>query len=428
MYFSRIVPIFVALLVPGIPAQPDARAGDHQLVLVGGKGNTCKEDPGCFNRLHPDIPAAARAAPGQTILFRTRDAADALGVVPAQTYAKPASLDFDIGRVHPLTGPVYIDGARAGDVLAVTIKNIDPGRYAWTLAMPTGFAGDLIQGPRLVIWRLDRNHAVTDGIPGVKVPNSSFPGVITTLPGPGQLEQMLAREQALEKAGGTVRLPDPHGAVPADLCGPGAAEKDRCLRTTPPREHGGNMDIRYLQAGVTVYLPCYIAGCGLAIGDLHYAQGDGEVSGTAIEMSADVWVETRVLQDGPDLRHGPHYAGPASLLDIPSRTFYAVTGLPLKPAGFVPPGSAWLQSPKIAGLQNLSGDIRLATRNALEAMIDYITAGYGYDRQQAYIIASIAVDLHITQLVDMPNVGVTAILPLDIFTAGHPERPEQGKK
>ena len=70
------------------------------------------------------------------------------------------------------------------------------------------------------------------------------------------------------------------------------------------------MDIRYLQAGVSVFLPCFVDGCGLAIGDLHYAQGDGEVSGTAIEMSADVWVTTELLKEGPDLSRGPHYGGP----------------------------------------------------------------------------------------------------------------------
>ena len=70
------------------------------------------------------------------------------------------------------------------------------------------------------------------------------------------------------------------------------------LRTIPPREHGGNMDIRYLQAGVSAYLPCFADGCGLAIGDLHHAQSDGEVSGTATEMYADVWVTTEPVKRG----------------------------------------------------------------------------------------------------------------------------------
>ncbi|HKJ20453.1 MAG TPA: acetamidase/formamidase family protein, partial [Woeseiaceae bacterium] len=109
------------------------------------------------------------------------------------------------------------------------------------------------------------------------------------------------------------------------------------------------------------------------------------------------------------------YEGPASVLGIPSKRFYAVTGFPLKEAGTVPADLAYMDSPKIAGLSNLSSDINLAARNALAAMIDYIMTEYGYDRPQAYMIASIAVDMRIGQLVDVPNVGVTAVLPLDIF-------------
>ena len=177
------------------------------------------------------------------------------------------------------------------------------------------------------------------------------------------------------------------------------------------------MDIRYLQSGVTIYLPCFVDGCGLAVGDLHYAQGDGEVAGTALEMDATVTLTVDVLKDGPRLDRGPHYEGPARLLDIPSRRFYATTGFPLKVAGEVPPRSDYLESKKIAELENLSNDLTLASRNALLAMIDHIVDSYGYTREQAYIIASVAVDLRIGQVVDEPNVGVSAVLPLDIFAA-----------
>ena len=175
------------------------------------------------------------------------------------------------------------------------------------------------------------------------------------------------------------------------------------------------MDIRYVQVGTTVYLPCFIDGCGLAAGDFHYAQGDGEVSGTAIEMDGVLTVTTRIVRDRPDLSRRPHYEGPARVLDIPSESFYATTGFPLKTRGAVPREIDYLASAQVAGLSNLSKDINLAARNALASMIDYIVAEYGYSRSQAYIIASVAVDLRIAQLVDTPNVGVTAILPLDIF-------------
>jgi formamidase len=132
-------------------------------------------------------------------------------------------------------------------------------------------------------------------------------------------------------------------------------------------------------------------------------------------MDATVTLTTEVVRDGPDLTRGPHYEGPATLLDIPSRRFWATTGFPLKEAGEVPPDMAYLASAKVAGLENLSKDVSLAARNALLAMIDHIAGTYGYTRQQAYIIASVAVDLRIGQLVDAPNVGVSAVLPVDIF-------------
>ncbi len=414
MLHNRIMTGLGFLLLSSIAAA-GARADDGVLT-VGGEGENCRIDPGCINRLHPDIPMAATARPGQTILFRTRDAGDVFDAIN-KGGPVPDDVAVDFGPVHAVTGPVAIAGARAGDVIAVTLTHIDPGPVGWTSAGSFGFASDLVPGDKLVLWRMDRNFATTDAIPGVKIPNGSFPGVVTTLPGPDQLEKILRREQALLDAGGVVFMPDSSEADPAGLCGPNGSDKDRCLRTIPPREHGGNMDIRYLAAGVTIYLPCYIDGCGLAIGDLHYAQGDGEVAGSAIEMSADVWATVQVVakENAPDLTHGPQYEGPAALLDIPSRRFYAVTGFPFKKAGEVPPDMAYLESPKLAGLENLSKDINLAARNALDAIIDYIVNTYGYDRQQAYIIASVAVDMRIGQLVDAPNFGVTAVLPLDIF-------------
>lgn len=122
-----------------------------------------------------------------------------------------------------------------------------------------------------------------------------------------------------------------------------------------------------------------------------------------------------LILDLPDLSYGPRYEGPASVLRIPSKRFYAVTGFPLKGKGSVPADLAYLDSPKITRLSNLSGDINLVARNALAPIIDDIMSEYGYDRAQACMIASVAVDMRIGQLVDVPNVSVTAALPLDKF-------------
>ena len=384
-------------------------------LTVGGSGATCSEDPACINRIHPDIPMVARAQPGERILLIGRDAGD-LHVDPDEFERGEIEPDLGFGPVHPLTGPVYIEGAEVGDVLAVTIENIDPGPVGWTDASVFGFAGAAVDiEDRFIIWRLNDEYAVSAGLPGVRIPNASFPGVVTTMPGATQLARVLEREQQLADAGGAVFGPDPDTAEPSSLCGVEGTKMAECLRTIPPREFGGNMDIRYMKEGVTIYLPCFIDGCGLAIGDFHYAQGDGEVSGTAIEMDADITVTTQVIKDGQNLSHGPHYSGPSTLLAIPSEHFYATTGFPLKKRGEIPVDIAYLASAKVAELTNLSKDVNLAAQNALVAMIDYIVDEYGYDRTQAYMIASVAVDIRIGQLVDVPNVGATAILPLDIF-------------
>ena len=384
-------------------------------IAVGDRSVSCAEDPACINRLHPEIPMVAKADPGERIVFLGRDAFD-LTLDPDKFSSAKSKPREGVGIVHALTGPVFINGAEAGDVLAVTIQAMEPDKVGWTKAGPFGFAGDQFgTDERFIVWRINDDYAVSDALPGVRIPNASFPGVVTTLPGEKLLADVLARETQLLESGGVVMNPDPDEAYPAMLCGVEGTKPSECLRTIPPREHGGNMDIRYITTGTTVYLPCYIDGCGLAVGDFHYAQGDGEVAGTAIEMGGKMTVTARIVEDPPNLSRGPHYEGPVSVLGIPSKRFYAVTGFPLKEKDSVPANLAYLDSKKIAGLRNLSSDINLAARNALAAMIDYIVSEYGYDRTQAYIIASVAVDMRIGQLVDVPNVGVTAVLPLDIF-------------
>lgn len=389
-------------------------AWGQDIVELGDRSANCHEDTACINRLHPAIPMAARAKPGDTVILHTRNALD----FDLDPEAPPDSRagDAEAGTVHPLTGPVHIEGAEPGDTLKVRILDIAPGPWAFTQIASIGFITDLIRGPLRVLWRLNRDYAVSDDLPGVRIPNRSFPGVVTVLPGPEQHAKMQAREAELLEQGGAV-LPSTYvtHASPGEVCGEGGSHAGECLRTIPPREHGGNMDIRYMQTGVSIYLPCHVPGCGLAVGDLHFAQGDGEVSGTALEMDATVTLTTELIKDGPSLDRGPHYEGPSTLLDIPSRTFYATTGFPIKEKGSVPPDMQYLGAENVAELENLSKDLSLAARNALMEMIDYISETYGYTQEQAYIIASIAVDLRIGQVVDAPNVGVTAILPLDIF-------------
>ena len=170
-----------------------------------------------------------------------------------------------------------------------------------------------------------------------------------------------------------------------------------------------------MQVGTTIIFPCYVDGCGLFIGDVHYAQGDGEVSGTAIEIGAVVTVRTSIIEGGGTSMVAPQVSGNDEIRDIEPTRFHQTVGLPLKAAGEVPIYVTYLESQKIGPLENLSEDLTLAARHALIQMLDYIQAEHGLTREQAYILASVAVDLRVGQVVDVPNYVVTAVLNLDVF-------------
>jgi formamidase len=385
----------------------------QERVVVKKSGAHCVDDPSCFNRYHPAIKPVLRAKPGEYIVFETRDALDSdldLASTPEDVTA------VDLNLVHPMTGPVHIDGAERGDVLAVTLVDIEPDEYGYTVIVPGfGFLRDLYPDPYIVNWRLNRQSATSEGMPGVAVPYQAFMGSVGVLPGGPELAKWLAREKELGDMGGIALQPEPMGAQPASVCGPEGSHKGECARTIPPRENGGNMDVKQMQIGTTLLLPCFIDGCGLFVGDVHYAQGDGEVSGTAVEMGATVTVITEVRKGLGAKITQPHFEGGAELKEIAPSRFYATTGLPLKDKGSIPPFVTYLDSEKIKALENLSEDLTLAARDALIEMIDYLVKERGLTREQAYILCSVAVDLRIGQVVDVPNYVVSAILNLDVF-------------
>ncbi len=381
--------------------------------VIRRSGRTAVDDPSCFNRLHWALEPVARASPGDDIVFETRDAFD------DQFDWATTSDDVarcDLNRVHPMTGPVHIEGAERGDALAVTIVDIEPGPFGYTVVVPGfGFLRDIIPGPFIATWKLDRLAAVSEQIPGVRIRMQGFPGSIGVLPGPEEVAAALAREGALAAAGGFALLPDPGRAVPERLFGPGAPWAHEGLRTVPPRENGGNMDVKAMQVGSTVILPVLHAGAGLWTGDIHFAQGDGEVCGSAIEMAARVTYRCELRKGAGKAMRFPHVEGGLQLRETEPSRFLCVTGMPVKEAGYVPPHLAYLESPKVAGLTNLSEDLTLATRDALVRIIDWMVANKGFTREQAYVVAAAAVDLRIGQIVDVPNVIVSAVLPMDIF-------------
>lgn len=404
-------------LLAGIGTSAVADTGDvkHETPLIVAKsGDHCSDDPNCFNRYHPKIQPIARVQPGQAVVIETRDAFDSN--LTLQSTAEDVTA-LDLNLVHPMTGPIYVEGAERGDVLAVTLLDIEPEQYGYTVVVPGfGFLRDRFPNPYIVNWKLDRLAATSEQIPNVRIPIAAFMGSVGVLPGEPETDTYLKRESELAAAGGAALPPQPVGALPADICGPEGSDKERCLRTIPPRENGGNMDVKQMQIGTTLLLPCFVEGCGLFAGDVHFAQGDGEVSGTAIEMGARVTVRVDVRKgEGAQVKM-PQFEGGAQLKAIAPSKFYATVGLPLKNAGDVPVYVTYLDGEKIGPLANLSEDLTLAARNALIEMIDYMVRVHKLTPEQAYVVASVAVDLRVSQVVDVPNFIVSAFLPLEVFS------------
>ena len=284
--------------------------------------------------------------PGDTVVFQTRDAADGF-------YSR-ASTSADVlnrgpFRGHPLTGPVHVRGAEPGDVLVVEILDMKPAAdFGWTASRPgRGLLPESdFSKPYLQIWDLsDGTHARMDR--RVAVPIEAFPGVMGT---------------ALDEAGG-------HS-------------------TMPPRKNGGNMDIKQLTRGATLYLPVWVPGALFSVGDGHAAQGDGEVCVTAVEMRAQ-----------PTLRFGLEKG---RRLEEPQLR----TTRPLATGTNTAPWFATTAH---------GPDLFAAAQRAIRHMIDHLVRERGFSREEAYIVCSVAADLKISEIVDVPNWIVSAFMPDSIF-------------
>jgi formamidase len=361
------------------------------------RNKTLSEEPAKgHNRWHPDIPPVVKVDPGQVVGLETRDALDGQ-VKPTSTAAD--LLKTTLGVVHPLTGPVYVNGAEPGDLLEVTIIEVEPQPFGFTLQIPGfGFLRDVFTEPYIVRWTIANGFATSSDLPGVRIPGASFMGVIGLAPSHELLAQINKREADLAGRGGVVLLPDANGAIPPD---PAIAKT--AMRTIAPHETGGNLDVKQLTKGTTLRMPVYAPGALFSVGDAHFAQGDGESCGTAVEMSATCYCSFNVLK-GAAKKYGvkdvqfyrnDYFTTPQ--MAVPQR-FFATTG----------------QSYTREGVAH-SEDATLAARNALLNMIDYLVHERGFTRQQAYAICSVAVDLKVSEVVDVPNFVVSAFLPLDIF-------------
>lgn len=348
------------------------------------------------NRWHPEIPPVLRVNPGDRVTIETLDAFD--GQVTPDT-ATDAIGRLDLNLVHPLTGPVYVDGAEPGDLLQVRLLGVEPANFGYTIQVPGfGFLRDEFPEPFIVKWQIANGYASSPDLPGVRIPGAPFPGTMGLAPSRELMREIGAREKALSAAGGFVLMPSSAGAIPAS--GLPAIEG---LRTIPPRETAGNLDVKQLTAGASLFVPVSEPGALFSIGDAHFAQGDSECCGTAIEMNAAFKLEFNLLKGEarrrnlrrPEFSHDG-YSPPENLAG--PRRFYATTGMSITRDG-----------------RNRSEDVTLAVRDALLNMIDYLQDRYAYSRQQSYALCSVAVDLKVSELVDVPNVLVSAFLPLNIF-------------
>jgi formamidase len=358
------------------------------------------EEPGTgHNRWHEDIEPVVEVDPGDTVVYETRDAFD--GQLNGESRAEDVG-NLDLSGVHPLTGPVFVKGAEPGDLLEVKLVAVeaDPWeQWGYTVEVPGfGFLRDDFPEPYIVHWRLHGNeYAESEQLPGVRIRCNPHPGVLGLAPSAELRQRATEREGALVERGGLALLPDPEGAVPTD-----EAIAREALRTIPPRETAGNIDIKQISPGTTVLLPVYAEGGLVSTGDVHYAQGDCEACGTAIEVRTRVHLrfgirkgeaERRGIQDLQFFRDDyfirPELAAP--------RRFFATTGISVHKDG-----------------TNESEDLSLSAKNALLNMIEHLQTR-GFDRQQAYALCSVAVDLRVSQVVDVPNLLVSALLPLDIF-------------
>ncbi|WP_027161133.1 acetamidase/formamidase family protein [Mesorhizobium sp. WSM1293] len=289
---------------------------------------------------------AERVAPGSTIEFQCLDSSG--GQLQAgSTVADVAKLDF--ATVNPATGPIFVEGAEPGDALKVTIEMFKPSGFGWTANIPGfGLLADDFKEPALNIWKYDA-ASLEPALFGknARVPLKPFAGTIGN---------------ALAEKG--------HHSV------------------VPPRRVGGNLDIRDLAAGTTLYLPVEVAGALFSVGDTHAAQGDGEVCGTAIESPMDVVLKLDLVKDAR--LKTPRFTTPGPVTRHLDAKGYEVT-------------------------TGIGPDLMTGAREAVAQMVDLLAGRYHIDPVEAYMLASVCGDLRISEIVDMPNWVVSFYFPRCVF-------------
>ena len=291
------------------------------------------------NRWSSTIPPQLTVPSGAVVEAFTKEASDGQ-ITEATTAEDLLTVDFDL--IHALTGPIYVEGASPGDLLAVTLHEIEVQGWGWAGIFPGfGFLPEDFPGPWIRGFPMAPGATEVAFNDDITIQLAPFAGVM--------------------------------GVAPAT---------DSMLVTIPPRTNGGNMDNRHMIAGTTVYFPVQVEGALFSIGDTHAAQGDGEVSGSAIETPMRIVFEVEVMENTRGMVE-PQYE---------SDDYYAVTGF--------------------------ATTIDEAARKATRYMIDYLVAEHGLTPEEAYVLCSIAGDMKISETVDVPHMLVSMHMPKGIFGEG----------
>ncbi len=371
------------------------------------------------NRWHPDIPPASTVRPGSDFRVECREWTDAqIGNNDSANDVR----DVDLTRAHMLSGPIAVEGAEPGDLLAVEILDLGPCQppqesgdapgqgwgYTGIFAKVNGggFLTDHYPDAHKAIWDFRGQVATSRHIPGVSYTGITHPGLFGTAPSAELLAEWNRREQALIDTDPDrvppLALPPLEDRTLAGTLSGGALEKvaREGARTVPARENGGNHDIKNFTRGSRVYYPVHVAGALLSGGDLHFSQGDGEITFCgAIEMGGFIDFGVDLIKDGMN-RYGVH----TNPVFMPGRVepryteFLSFIGISVDEGG-----------------TNHYLDATIAYRRACLNAVEYLKK-FGYTGEQAYLLlGSAPIEGRISGIVDIPNACCSLYLPTAIF-------------
>ena len=370
------------------------------------------------NRWHPEVPPVATVKPGDSFRVHCREWFD--GAIVNDDSADDI-LNAPLLTVHKLSGPFAIEGAAPGDLLIVDILDVGPipqedtgplAGQGWGYTgifsrnNGGGFLTEQFPDAYKAIWDFTGQIATSRHIPEVSFPGLIHPGLMGTAPSAALLAKWNKREGDLI-ATDPNRVPPlalPPEAAHAVLGSLAASEFDRvaaeAARTAPPRENGGNQDIKNLSKGSRIFYPVFVDGANLSLGDLHFSQGDGEITFCgAIEMGGFIDLRVELIKGGMDT--------------------YGVSENAIFVTGNVDPQFCeWIAfsgtSVTLDGEQRYL-DSHLSYQRACLHAIDYL-GKFGYSPEQAYLLLGAApIEGRLSGVVDIPNSCSTVYIPTSIF-------------